>query len=135
MRAGVACVIVLLLATPAFAQDSPPSQDGSHGRLFWSGLALGVAGVATSVLGVTAFRVDNSSTGNAPPNTYQACLAQKVDPIYAANNCDALKAKNRPMLWGGVAAGALGAVLMIHGSRTSAEISAGGFRVSRTIRF
>jgi hypothetical protein len=135
MRAGVACLIVLLVATPAFAQDPPPSQEGSRGRLFWSGLAVGVAGVATSVLGVTAFRVDDSSTGNAPPNTYQACLAQKLDPIYATNNCDALKAKNRPMLWGGVAAGALGAVLMIRGSRTSAEISANGFRVSRTIRF
>jgi hypothetical protein len=135
MRAGVACLIALLVATSAFAQDSPSSQDGSRGRLFWSGLALGVAGVATSVLGVTVFRVDDNSTGNAPPNTYQACLAQKLDPIYATNNCDALKAKNRPLLWGGVAAGALGAVLMIHGSRTSAEISANGFRVFRTIRF
>ena len=135
MRAGVACLIAVLVSTPALAQQSQPSQDDSRGRLFWSGLALAVAGVTTSVLGVTVSRVDDSSTGNAPPGTYQTCLAQRADPIYATNNCDALKAKNRPMLWSGVAAGALGAVLMIRGSRTSAELSANRFRVYHTIRF
>jgi hypothetical protein len=135
MRAGVACLIALLVSTPALAQQSQPSHDDSHRGLFWSGLVLAVAGVTTSVLGVTVDRVDDSSTGNAPPGTYQACLAQRADPIYASNNCDALKAKNRPLLWSGVAAGALGAVLMIRGSHTSAEISANGFRLYHTIRF
>jgi hypothetical protein len=135
MRAGVACLIVLLVSAPAFAQQEQSSSGSSRGRLFWSGLALGVAGVTTSVLGVTVYRVDDASTGNAPPGAYQACLAQRVDPIYAGNNCDALKAKNRPLLWGGVAAGALGAVLMIRGSHTSAEVTADGFRISHTIRF
>jgi len=134
MRVGVCCLI-LLLATPALAQDSQPRSDEGRGRLFWAGLALGVAGVATSVLGVTAFRVDDTSSGNAPNNSYQACIAQRSDPIYATNSCDALKGKNRPMLWSGVAVGALGAALMVHGSNTSAEISRGAVRVLHTIRF
>jgi hypothetical protein len=137
MRVGVCCLIVLLATTPAFAQDQDAQAQSHEGRggLFWTGLALGVAGVATSVLGVTAFRVDDTSTGNAPASSYQACLAQRVDPIYASNNCDALKGKNRPMLWGGVAAGVLGAALMIRGTSTSAEISQHAVRVFHTVRF
>jgi hypothetical protein len=135
MRIAASCVIVLLLVTsPAFADEQSSSHEG-RGRLFWSGLILGLAGVTTSVLGVTAFRVEDSSTGNAPPGAYQACVAQKSDPIYATNNCDALKAKNLGMLWGGVAMGAAGAALMIGGSHTSAQISAGAVRVVHTIRF
>jgi hypothetical protein len=134
MKPVVVCLIALLVATPALAQSQPSSESG-RGRTFWSGLALGLAGVTTSVLGVTVYRVEDSSSGNAPPGAYQACVAQKSDPIYASNSCDALKAKNRPMLWSGVAIGALGAVLMIHGSQTSAEVTANGFRVSHRIRF
>jgi hypothetical protein len=135
MRIAASCLIVLLLGTsPASAQEQPSSHEG-RGRLFWSGLALGLAGATASVLGVTAFRVEDTSTGNAPAGTYQACVAQKSDPIYATNSCDPLKGKNRGLLWGGVAAGALGAVLMIGGTHTSAEISAGAVRVFHTIRF
>ena len=135
MRAGVACLIALLVSTPALAQSQENPSHDSRGGLFWSGLALGIAGVTTSVLGVTVYRVDDSSTGNAPSNTYQSCIAQKADPIYASNSCDALKGKNRPMLWSGVAIGALGGVLMIRGSNTHAEITANGFRVSHTVKF
>jgi hypothetical protein len=136
MRMMVVCLIAVFAAGPAFAEEQQPSSSsGSRGKLFWSGLALGVAGVATSVLGVTVYRVDDSSTGNAPPSAYQACVAQKSDPIYATNSCGALKGKNRPMLWSGVAVGALGAVMMIGGTRTSAEIGPGTLRVFHTIRF
>ena len=123
-----------LTAAPALAADeqSPPTD---HRPMFWSGIALGVAGVATSVAAVTFARVTDSSTGNAPPGTYQACVAQKADPIYATNNCDALKAKNLPMLWSGVAIVALGAVLVMGSARTHAEISPGVIRISHTIRF
>jgi len=135
MRIAASCLIVLLLATsPAFAEEQSSDHEG-RGRVFWSGLALGLAGVTASVLGVTAFRVEGTSTGNAPVGAYQACVAQRSDPIYATNNCDGLKGKNRGLLWGGVAAGAAGAVLMISGSRTSAEISAGSVRIVHTIRF
>jgi len=134
MRMVASCLIVLLAAAPAFAEEQAASS-GGRGKVFWSGLALGIAGITTSVLGVTVYRVDDSSSGNAPPSSYQACVAQKSDPIYATNNCGALKGKNRPMLWSGVAVGALGAVMMIGGARTSAEIGPGTLRVFHTIRF
>jgi hypothetical protein len=135
MRAGVACLIVLLVASPAVGQSSEHTQSGSRGHLFWTGLAVGIAGVTMSVIAVTVARVDDASTGNAPPGTFQACVAQQSDPIYATNNCDALKAKNRPLLWSGVAVGAVGGVLMIRGSQTRAEISTTGVRVSHTLKF
>jgi hypothetical protein len=135
MRAGVACLIALLVATPALGQSSENTQSGSRGRLFWSGLALGIAGATMSVIAVTVARVDDASTGNAPPGTFQACVAQQADPIYASNSCDALKGKNRPLLWSGVAVGAVGGVLMIRGSQTRAEISTSGVRVSHTVKF
>lgn len=135
MRVGVCCLILVLATTPAFAQDSQPRSDEGRGHLFWAGLALGAAGIVTSVLGVTAFRVDDTSTGNAPASTYQACVAQRSDPVYATNSCDGLKGKNRPMLWSGVAVGALGAALMIRGTHTSAEISPSAVRVLHTVRF
>jgi hypothetical protein len=100
-----------------------PSATGGR-ALFWSGLALGVAGVTTSVLGLTVFRTEDSSTGNAPAATYAACVAQKnSDSIYATNQCDGLKGKNLTLLWGGVALSGVGAVLMIRGSNTSANLS------------
>jgi len=135
MRAGVACLIVVLVATPALAQSPEHTPSSSRGHLFWSGLVLGIAGVTMSVVAVTVERVEDTSTGNAPPGTFQSCMAQKADPIYASNNCDALKAKNVPLLWSGVAVGAVGGVLMIRGSQTRAEISTTGFRVSHTLKF
>jgi hypothetical protein len=134
MRPGVACLIALLVSSPAFGQSETSSGSGQS-RSFWTGLALGAAGVTMSVLGVTVYRVEDSSTGNAPASTYQACVAQKADPIYAGNNCDALKGKNLPLLWSGVAVSALGGVLMIHGTQTRAEVTPTGFRLSHTIRF
>ena len=129
------CLIALFAAGPAFAEEQPGSASGSRGRLFWSGLALGVAGVTTSVLATTVYRVEDSSTGNAPAPSYQSCIALKHDPIYATSNCEALKGKNVPMLWSGVAIGALGAVMMIGSTRTSAEIGPGTVRLFHTIRF
>ncbi len=133
MRVITVCLLAVLVAPPAFA-DEQASSDAHRGTMFWSGLALGVAGLTTSVIGVTTARVDDSSTGNAPPSAFQTCVAQKRDPIYATNSCDSLKAKNRGLLWGGVAISAAGAALMI-GSRTSADIAPGFFRVRHTIRF
>ena len=140
MRTVALILAFSLAAAPiaAAAGDNDEAQSSSSsqfGAKFWTGIALGVAGVATSVAGVTVARVTDSSTGNAPPGTYQACVAQKADPIYATNNCDALKAKNLPMLWSGVAIGALGAVLVMGSARTHAEISPGVIRISHTIRF
>jgi hypothetical protein len=136
MRRVSMLLVLVLTAPPAFAQEKPtPSSDEHRGAMFWSGILLGAAGVATSVVGVTVNRVGESSTGNAPAGTYQACVAQQRDPVYATNNCDALKGKNRALLWTGVTAAALGAVLTIGGAHTHAELSPGFVRLLHTIRF
>ena len=62
-------------------------------------------------------------------------MAQKADPIYATNQCDALKGKNLGLLWGGVAVGAVGAALLLRGIETRAEIGAGTVRLVKRIRF
>jgi hypothetical protein len=149
MKRVVTLLLVITFAgTPVFAQDQPihksidraaaaaeQAEPSHHNAMFWSGLALGVAGATTAVLGLTAFRVEDSSTGNAPKGTYQACVAQQADPIYAGNQCNGLKAKNLGMLWGGVAVGAAGAALMIRGAHTSAEVQPGAIRIVNRIRF
>ena len=137
MRTIALVLAFTLAAAPiAAAEEEQSSSSTSHyGAKFWSGIALGIAGVATSVAGVTVARVTDTSTGNAPESTYQACVAQKTNPIYATNDCDGLKAKNRPLLWGGVAIGALGAVLVVGSTQTSAQISPGAVRILHTIRF
>jgi hypothetical protein len=145
-------LVFALVAGPALAQEPTSSirasaariaaaaaaEQDSHGgrRLWlWSGVAIGSAGIVTTVLASTLFRIEDHSTGNAPANTYRACVAQKIDPIYAGNQCDALKAKNVKLLAGGVALGAVGAVLMVRGAHTSAELSPGVVRFVHRIRF
>ena len=137
MRTAALILAFSLAAAPvAAAEDDQSSSSTSRfGAKFWTGIALGIAGVATSVAGVTVARVADTSTGNAPDGTYQACVAQKANPIYAGNECDALRAKNRPLLWGGVAIGALGAVLVVGSTQTSAQISPGAVRILHTIKF
>ena len=137
MRSVSIMLVLTLAATPAVAQDkqSTTSSSEHRGPMFWSGVALAAAGVATAVVGVTVDRIGDSSTGNAPAGTYQACVAQQRDPIYATNSCDALKGKNRALLWTGVTVAALGAVLTIGGTRTHAELSPGFVRLLHTIRF
>jgi hypothetical protein len=147
MKAAALLVIIALTASPVLAEEAAPihasiakavrdaagqtaarptSRRESSGRsgMFWSGLALGVAGVTTSALGLTVLRTESSSTGNAPSGAYAACVAQKnSSPIYASSQCDALKGKNLKLLWGGVALSGVGAALMIRGANTSAELS------------
>jgi hypothetical protein len=151
MKAVSLTLAFALAATPALAQPPQPlhesaartavaaaaEQDShrSRGTLFWTGLAVGLAGVTTAVLGSTVYRVEDSSTGNAPPGAYQACVAQKNDPIYAGNQCDSLKAKNVKLLASGVAIAAVGAALVIGSAHTSAEIGPGVVRVVHRIRF
>jgi hypothetical protein len=122
------------------AQTSPrPSSaiaGDRKGARFWSGLAIGISGATTSALGLTVFRTENTSTGNAPDGTYLACVAQKnSSPIYATNQCDALKGKNLKLLWGGVVLGGVGAALMISGLNTSAELSSGAIGIYHRLRF
>jgi hypothetical protein len=133
IHASIARAAETAAQQPAPAKASPSAKKGV---LFWSGLAVGVAGITTAALGVTALRTEDSSTGNAPQGTYLACVAQRnSDPIYATNQCDGLKAKNLKLLWGGVAIGGLGAAMMIGGSRTSAELSSGAFGIFHHVKF
>jgi hypothetical protein len=123
-------------AAAAAEQQTPATHSTGHrAGLFWSGLALGIAGATTSVLGLTALRVDDSSSGNAPKNTYQACVAQKSDPIYAGNQCDALKGKNLKLLWSGVAVAGVGAALVIGSINAQAEVEPGSVRLVKRFRF
>ena len=130
-------LVLALAATPAFAQEKPTASSGEHrGAMFWSGIALGVAGVATAVAGATVDRVGDTSTGNAPAGTYQACVAQQRDPIYADEQLRRPQGQEPvPLLWTGVTVAALGAVLTIGGAHTHAELSPGFVRLLHTIRF
>jgi hypothetical protein len=152
MRAGALFLTLVFSSSQALAQERPSitrsidehaakaaaAQGNStphRGRLFWPGIALGMAGATTAVLGVTAFRVEDRSTGNAPTATYRACVAQKTDPIYAMNQCNALKGRNSKLLWSGVAVGAVGAAFAIGGMETRADLGAGTLRLVNRIRF
>jgi hypothetical protein len=162
MRGVSLFVAIVLTSTPAFAQERAPnraspiqasidkaaaaaagqappmkaSPSGGKSKLFWSGLVVGIAGATTSALGLTVFRTEDSSTGNAPQGTYLACVAQRdSNPIYAGNQCDALKGKNLKLLWGGVALGGVGTAMMIGGLDTSAEISPGAIAFLHRLRF
>ena len=111
-------------------------ESGGRSGLFWSGLAVGIAGVTTSALGLTVLRTEDSSTGNAPAGTYTSCVAQRdANPVYAGNQCGVLKAKNLKLLWGGVALGGVGAALMIGGLKTSAELSPDSIGLFHHVRF
>ncbi len=152
MKAVSVLLVFALVSAPAIAEERVPlsksveraaaavneqeTRAAPHrGALFWPGLALGIAGATTSVLGLTALRVEDSSSGNSPKGTYQACVAQKADPIYATNRCDALKGKNLKLLWGGVAVSALGASLLIGSIQARAEITPGAVMVVKRVRF
>ena len=157
MRAVSLLVAITLTASPALAQTAAPihasiekaaeagaqapaqsmtgKASGPKRGLFWSGVALAVAGVTTSTLGLTVLRTENSSTGNAPAGSYAACVAQKnSDPVYATNQCDGLKGKNLKLLWGGVALSGVGAALMIS-ANTSAELTPGTIAFFHRLRF
>ena len=157
MRAVCVVVAFVLTSSPLLAQQPAPIRasiekavtavapdsgsaaavdGGGRGTLFWTGLAVGIAGVTTSALGLTAFRVEDTSSGNSPDNTYRACVAQRnSDPIYATNQCGALKGKNLKLLWGGVAIAGAGLSMMILGSDTSAQVTRGGVGVFHRVRF
>ena len=121
----------------ASAKDTTASVDrGGKSTLFWSGLAVSMAGVTTSALGLTVFRTEATSTGNAPDGTYRACVAQRdSDPIYASNQCDALKGKNLKLLWGGVAIAGAGLTMMIGGANTGAQVTGGRIGLFHRVRF
>ena len=154
MRGLSTCLAFVLFVSPASAQQrqpqpirdaaekaaetlaAQPTERGGKDKLFWPGLALGIAGVTTAVLGATVYRVEDQSAGHSPDNTYQACVALKTsNPAYAGNDCDALKGQNARLLWSGVALGAVGAVMMIGSARTGVELGPGRAKFVHRVLF
>ena len=152
MRGLAECVAFVLFVSPAAAQQrqpqpirdaagkaaakaventaetpaAQPAGRGGKGKLFWPGVVLGIAGVTTAVLGATVYRVEDKSAGHSPDSTYQACVALKTsNPAYAGNDCNALKGRNDPLLWSGVALGGVGAVMTIGSARSGAALGPG----------
>ena len=135
IRASIEKAVAATTADPE-ARSTSVEGSGGKGKLFWSGLAVSLAGVTTSALGLTVFRTEDTSTGNAPDGAYRACVAlRNSDPIYATNQCDGLKAKNLKLLWGGVAIAGAGVAMMIGGSNTSAQVTAGRIGLFHRVRF
>jgi hypothetical protein len=152
MKSLATLLAFALTVSPALAQEGQPIRDGvakaadtlaaqpaergGRGRLFWPGVAVGAAGVTTAVLAATVFRIESDSAGNSPASTYSECVAQKNSiPAYAGNDCNALKGKNTKLMWGGVALGAVGAVMTIGGAQTGAQLEPGVVRFVHRVRF
>jgi hypothetical protein len=96
----------------ADAQAPPAIKQVQRGR-FITGIMVAGAGGAAIVLGTTAFRTEDSTSGNAPASAYQSCVALKTNPVYRGNDCDALKGPNKAMVIGGAVATAAGVALMM----------------------
>jgi hypothetical protein len=101
MRRVSMLLVLVLTAPPAFAQEKPtPSSDEHRGAMFWSGILLGAPASRRRCRRHGRPRRRDQHRQRAGWH-YQACVAQQRDP-YATNNCDALKGKNRALLWTGV---------------------------------
>jgi hypothetical protein len=93
-------------------QSQPPIKQRQRGRLF-TGIGVAAAGGAAIVLGTTALRTEDATSGNAPASAYQSCVALKSNPVYRSNDCDVLKGPNKAMVIGGAIAAASGVALMM----------------------
>ena len=96
----------------ANTQAPPPIKEVQRGR-FITGIIVAGAGGASIILGTTAFRTEDSTSGNAPASAYQSCVALKTNPVYRGNDCDALKGPNKAAVIGGAIAAASGVALMM----------------------
>lgn len=97
----------------ADAQAPPAIKQTQRGR-FITGMIVAGAGGAAIILGTTAFRTEDSTSGNAPAGAYASCVALKTtNPVYRGNDCDALKGPNKAMVIGGAVAAAGGVALMM----------------------
>lgn len=152
MRVVTLVLAFVLAAGPALAQEQPsirssiehaaaaassePSSDTSRHPLFWSGLALAAAGTMVAILGTTAFKSEETASGNAPTGSFQGCEALKSNPVYAANQCDVLKGPNPGIVWSGIGVASLGITLMaLQRAHSSIEIGPGAVRVQHRIKF
>jgi len=142
---------LILAATPALAQQplhdsarraataaaaQPPPASPHHGGRFVAGAIVASAGGAAIVLGLTALKTSDSTSGNTPDGVYDACVAQKANPVYRNNECGVLKGPNTGLVIGGAAAAAAGLTLMLLGrSNNSIDVGPGGIAIRRKLTF
>jgi hypothetical protein len=141
---------LVLAATPALAQQplqesarraataaaAQPSASTDHRARFLTGAIVASAGGAAIVLGLTALKTADSTSGNTPDGVYDACVAQKANPVYRGNDCGVLKGPNTGLVIGGAAAAAAGVTLMLLGrSNNTIDVGPGGFAIRRKLTF
>lgn len=118
-------------ARMAAAETTPPRP-----ALFWTGVAVAGGGAMLAILGATAFKSEDTASGNAPKGSFQGCEALKANQAYAGNRCDVLKGMNKPLVWSGVAGAAAGVALMAIGVPHGAvQFGPGTIRVEQRLRF
>jgi len=101
---------------------------------FMTGIIVAGAGGAAIILGTTAFRTEDATSGNAPVGSYQACVALKTNPVYRNNDCDSLKGPNKAAVIGGAIAAASGVALMMSATAHD-SVSVGPARLVYRHRF
>ena len=137
-KRSAACLIAvsLLTSTSAFAQQPIQQSANRLSAKFWTGLAVAGAGGAAVILGGTAMKTADSTSGNLPESGYASCVALKANPVYRENQCDVLKGPNAAMVVGGVVAIAAGAALMMLGTKNnSVSVGAGGVTFQHRVKF
>ena len=79
-------------AAKAAAEQPAGNQPASKSRArVFSGAAIAIAGGGAIILGGTALRTAQSTSGNTPAGAYDACVALKANAVYRSNDCDGLK--------------------------------------------
>jgi len=122
MKSVLVVLAMLLSVEPAFAQAPATAQanEETHvGKAFWPGVMLAIAGSTVAILGGTALKSADYTSGNTPLSAFPQCEAMKSNPVYARNDCDLLKGPNLKIVWSGVGAAAAGVTLMAIGSSHS----------------
>jgi len=117
----------------ADAQAPPAIKQVQRGRLI-TGIMVAGAGGAAIILGTTAFRTEDTTSGNAPAGAYASCVALKTNPVYRGNDCDALKGPNKAAVIGGAIAAASGVALMMSATAHD-SVSIGATRLVYRHRF
>jgi hypothetical protein len=95
--------------------------------LFLTGVALGLAGGAAIILGTTAAKSTDSTSGNTPVGAFDSCESLKSNPVYQGNECGVLKGPNSALVIGGAIAAAAGVTLALIGSPHSSVAIGPGF--------
>ena len=104
--------------------------------MFWTGVALGLAGGTAIILGSTVAKTADSTSGNTPNGGFDSCEALRSNPVYAGNQCGVLKGPNTALVIGGAIAAGAGVTLALIGApHSSVTIGPGLVRVGHRVSF